>query len=416
MTVQERSVLHYRSCYLPLSETFIHQFVSHLTRWRPVVMTGERAHAGAFPLDQVEMVRGIALPQGRWGKLWWQGMRRLLYGGMGPVEARVAAFEDDVRACLRRHRPGLLHAHFAPDALRVVRIASEAGCPLVTTFYGFDIAIAAVNPERRREIRPVLRDGTLFLVEGPHMRRMAIQAGCPADRIHVQRIGVDLTRLPFNPPPPAERRPVRVLMSGRLVEKKGMVYGVRAFARALRRCPALRLTIIGDGPQRAAIEGEIRHSKLSEQQIVRHAFLPYPEYCRLAGEADIYLAPSVTASDGDAEGGAPTTLLEMQAMGKPIVATRHADIPYVVREGESALLADERDVEGLAEALVQVATSPQRWASMGRAGRAQVEAHHDILHEVRNLEQLYDQAAEMAHPAQDDPAPTPNPVKACMRI
>ena len=63
---------------------------------------------------------------------------------------------------------------------------------------------------------------------------------------------------------------------------------------------------------------------------------------------DVFLAPSVTASNGDTEGGAPVAIIEMAASGMPIVSTRHCDIPSVVLDGVTGLLAAERDSEGLA--------------------------------------------------------------------
>jgi len=63
--------------------------------------------------------------------------------------------------------------------------------------------------------------------------------------------------------------------------------------------------------------------------------------------ADIFIHPSVTAANGDSEGGAPTTILEAQACGLPVLSTTHADIPNVVVPGGSALLTPERDVDAL---------------------------------------------------------------------
>jgi len=117
----------------------------------------------------------------------------------------------------------------------------------------------------------------------------------------------------------------------------------------------------------------------------------------LAGEmeqAHIYVQPSRTAPDGDSEGGAPTALLEAQASGLPVVATRHADIPYVVREHDTALLSGEGDAAGLAANIVTLARDPSRWGPMGRAGRAFVEQHHDIGRLAKDLEVFYATLAE----------------------
>ncbi len=76
--------------------------------------------------------------------------------------------------------------------------------------------------------------------------------------------------------------------------------------------------------------------------------------------------PSVTATDGDSEGGAPTILLEAQAIGTPVVTTRHADIPHVVPEGAGVYLCAEHDVDALGEALVAALMRRRRRARARR--------------------------------------------------
>jgi colanic acid/amylovoran biosynthesis glycosyltransferase len=115
-------------------------------------------------------------------------------------------------------------------------------------------------------------------------------------------------------------------------------------------------------------------------------------YCRFLEEldkADVFVAPSVTSDSGDSEGGAPTTIIEAQAAGLPIVATYHADIPFVVCEGQTALLAPERDVTTLKKHLRFFIDQPEALSAFGRAGRSFVERRHDIRLEARNLESRY---------------------------
>ena len=95
-------------------------------------------------------------------------------------------------------------------------------------------------------------------------------------------------------------------------------------------------------------------------------------------------------ADGDSEGGAPVILLDAQAAGVPVVATTHADIPEYVIDGGSGMLAPEGDLDGLTDLLRQMLTSPQRWAEMGRRGRAHVEAEYDARRQVERLELIYD--------------------------
>ena len=94
-------------------------------------------------------------------------------------------------------------------------------------------------------------------------------------------------------------------------------------------------------------------------------------------DADVLVAPSVTAADGDEE-GIPNVLKEAMASGLPVVATRHAGIPELVEDGVSGLLVPERDEAALADALERLARAPAGWAAMGRAGREKIEKEYDI--------------------------------------
>jgi len=104
---------------------------------------------------------------------------------------------------------------------------------------------------------------------------------------------------------------------------------------------------------------------------------------RLAA-ATVLIHPSRTAVDGDSEGGAPTILLEAQAIGTPIVSTRHADIPHVAPEGPGVYLCRECDVEALGDALVAAITGRQA------SSPAHVVAHHAVGLVVDRLERSYE--------------------------
>jgi glycosyltransferase involved in cell wall biosynthesis len=177
-------------------------------------------------------------------------------------------------------------------------------------------------------------------------------------------------------------------MTGRLVEKKGFLDGVTAFAEARRSRDDARLLILGGGPEEERLRRATRSLDLEEAvefvpPVPRERFRDFVRSCH------VLLQPSRTASDGDAEGGAPTTLLEAQALGRVIVATEHADIPNVV-DRETAFLAPEGDTHALAARLTAALAAPEEWASRGAAGRRFVEANHSLPHVAGLLEQLYD--------------------------
>jgi colanic acid/amylovoran biosynthesis glycosyltransferase len=119
--------------------------------------------------------------------------------------------------------------------------------------------------------------------------------------------------------------------------------------------------------------------------------LTHAQYREAIERAHVCIQPSRVAADGDTEGGAPTVLLEMQAAGIPVVATRHADIPFVVPEPER--LAAEEDVDSLADELIHLSEiSAADWAVSAERGRAFVEARHDARVVAGELANVYFEA------------------------
>jgi colanic acid/amylovoran biosynthesis glycosyltransferase len=117
---------------------------------------------------------------------------------------------------------------------------------------------------------------------------------------------------------------------------------------------------------------------------------PHDDVIARLVSSTVLIHPSVTASDGDSEGGAPTILLEAQAIGTPIVTTRHADIPYVVPEGPGVWLCDEHDVDALGRSLVSALQTRVP------SSAAHVTEHHDASKVVARLEDFYDAVAKRA--------------------
>lgn len=368
--------------YLPLTETFIYEYLRALQRVRAVILAEDLMNLELFPARELLRVRTRGLS-------FWERVRgKLAAVCQGIRSARAYRY----LVALQTARPHLVHAHFGPTGVLILPAARRLGLPLITSFYGYDISALARDPLWRKQYATLFAEGDLFLVEGPRMRERLCALSCPPEKIRIQRLAIDLDAFPFRPRQWREG-PVRLLQVGRLVEKKGHEYALRAFAWIRRRVPRSEFWIIGDGPLRARLQ------KLSQELGLAEAVrwlgaLPRAVYREEAERCHILVVPSVVAENGDDEGGAPTVLLEMQASGMPIVATRHADIPSVVCEGESARLVPERDWRALAEALLELIENPHLWRPMAEAGRAFVAAYHDIRQEAPRLEELYEALCE----------------------
>ena len=365
------------SSYLPLTETFIYAYLTSFTRVHPAVFAHEISNQEKFPIDDLTWIRlpGVAR----------RLVDKIAFQAVGRRPFRDSAFLQVVGS----RRPQLIHGHFGWTAATTLPLKRDLGLPLVTTFYGVDMSALPKDPHYARLYETLFDEGDLFLVEGSHMRNALHALGCPLDKIKVQHIGVDSSSIQFRERTKPLRGHVQVLMCSSFREKKGIRYGVEAFANVRNRYRGdVRLVIAGDGPLRPEIERQIERLDLSDV-VSMVGYVDHRRFYELAENSHLFMAPSLTASDGDTEGGAPTVLIEAQASGMPVVSTLHADIPEVVVDGVTGLLAEEGDSEGLADCLLHLLEHPDCWPAMGKAGRSRVEDSYDLARLSSQLEDTY---------------------------
>jgi colanic acid/amylovoran biosynthesis glycosyltransferase len=368
-----RRVLHAVDQFLPRSETFVYTVVTAHRRFEASVICNARANADEFPYPRVHE---HARPRSRRTAAWWleQSLERAT--GRSP-------WRRGVETLIGQLAPTLVHAHFGPNGCAMVPATKALGVPLVTSLYGVDAAVLPSLPQWRDHYARLFRDGDLFLAEGPEMRKKVIAAGAPADRTIIHPIALDFSKYPqWNPAPIPT-----VLFAGRFVEKKGLLDAVAAFGRAHARVSSSRLVVLGGGPEEGKARALVDRLRLGA--VVEFVGMqPHADVIRRLSAAAVLIHPSVTAADGDSEGGAPTILLEAQAIGTPIVTTRHADIPHVVPAGPGVFRCAERDVEALGDAVV---TALERREP---SSAAHVRQHHDVTHVIDRLEDIYMAMAE----------------------
>lgn len=286
-----------------------------------------------------------------------------------------------------RERYDVIHAHFGPvgNNFRFTRALWKT--PLLVTFHGYDFCV--VPRECRADVYDELfRVADAITVNSDYTRKRVAELGCPPDRIHNLHVGLHPEQFPFRERVRRRGEPVRVLSVGRLVEKKGIEYAIRAVACAREKYQDLRFDIIGDGPLRAALEKLVDELALRQNVFLHGAKDNQFIQQEMAG-AHIFMLPSVTASNGDQE-GTPVSLMEAQSAGLPVLSTLHSGIPEVVLQNESGFLLPERDVAGLAEKLVFLIENPDICLNMGRRGRQHVEAEFDLRKLNRDLAGIYE--------------------------
>ncbi|HOX31131.1 MAG TPA: glycosyltransferase [Spirochaetales bacterium] len=270
-------------------------------------------------------------------------------------------------------RYDILHCHFGPSGL-VGAFLKDCGLArrLVVTFHGSDIN---GYPRRHGEgVYRVLYDRADAVTCGSRFIRDRLVAnGCPPGKIRVIPVGV---RLDEYPEPSEPREEGLVLSVGRLAEAKGFRYAIEALAALKPRFPKARYAIAGGGSGRAELEELARRLGVADSV----SFLGDQsdlEVAALYRRASVFVLPSVRGSNG-AEEGQGLVLQEAQASGLPVVSTRIGGIPEGLVEGETGLLAPERDGAALAGRIAELLGDASLRERMGRAGRAFVAERYDV--------------------------------------
>ncbi len=356
-------VLHAVHPFLRISENWIYPQVMNVPGVEPAVLTSRRENEGQFPTPDIRFIFdpppwsiGVGLP-----RLVNSLCHRL---GRGGVVAGVAA---------QRWRPDFIHAHFGFTGWDLLGLRGRLGVPLICSFYGMDAwQLPFSQPEWIDRYRQLFAEGTLFPVEGPAMRDRLVAIGCPVEKVRICRLGVTVENLPFTARPPCD--PLRVVMIARFVEKKGFEDGLAACAEARKLGAELRVDIIGDGDGRDRAEGikaelqRIASRPGCKSRVTFHGFLKPAEARAVIAASDVFLCPSKLSGNGDAEGGSPLALTEAMALGLLCIGTRHCDIPEVIRDGATGLLAEPGDVPGLAARSVRGVGPGRRDADFAASG------------------------------------------------
>lgn len=360
------------------SETFIYEPLDRFEKWRPVVLAKEWENRKQFPYPYVYVFN-----EDSHNKLYSILKNRLFYGM--PKESLFLLDQ------LRHHQAKVIHAHFGFVGYEAIKVARIANLPLIVSFYGYDISVAPRDRYWLEAYQELFKEANYFCVEGPFMKERLMDLGCPEQKIHLIRIGINIENYPYKERKIAEHHPITILMAGRFVEKKGMKYGIRAVASVVNDIKDIELRIVGDGPLRNSLEDLVDDLKI-RQHVKFTGFISQAQLIDEIYKAHIGLVPSVVAQNGDSEGGAPKVILEMQASGLPVVATTHADIPNVVVQNESAILVPERDVEALTAALCGLINSPNKWLKMGLIGANYIKGNFAMDKIVAQYEMLYSMA------------------------
>jgi colanic acid/amylovoran biosynthesis glycosyltransferase len=381
-------VLHVVGTFLGVTENWIYPQVTQVPGIDSAVLCNQALNGREFPLDGIRLFRRqIEVP-------------RFIATAPKPIRAvrRITNYGATIAATwgARRWRPSLVHAHFGPQGWETLHSrAVRPGTPLVTSFYGYDAwMLPTLEPQWRKRFADLFVAGTVFLAEGPALRRRLIELGCAPEKVRIQRLGVDLTTLHYRGREFAD--PLDVALIGRFTEKKGLEDGLQACIRASRQGAKLRVTIVGDSPA-GDIDGQHIKQNLKAlaqdpaicDRVAFTGFMKINETRSILAAHDIFLCPSKFSRSGDAEGGLPVALIEAMALGLVCVGSRHCDIPEAIIDRDTGFLFDENDIEDLSNIITQISQSRIRLPLITRNARSRIEAEFSQSRQLVELGDAY---------------------------
>lgn len=322
--------------------------------------------------------------------------RRLTLGIARGREFLFAQTSKKLAARMNADEVKVIHAHFGRAGYLGLGIARHGNLPIITSFYGYDVSQYGVMPKWQRNYRVLFEQGNLFLCLGAQMQRNLIALGCPPDKARIHHLGVDISGIEYKSRVWDGARPLRVLIAAAFRPKKGIPYALEALGKLKRdKKVDLEVTIIGDVldtsdsmPEKQRILKAIETNALQECTTLL-GMKPYKFLLEQAYLHDIFLSPSITADDGDME-GTPMVLADMAATGIPIVSSHHSDIPELIIDHKTGLLAEERNTDHLADHLGWLVENAQQWEPMARLGREHIEKEFDTHIQAARLEAIYD--------------------------
>jgi len=289
----------------------------------------------------------------------------------------------------------IIHSHFGHFGWNDMLKTPDSKHRHIVTFYGADVTqLPQVKPFWNKRYKELFEEVDMVLCEGSFMAKRIKNLGCNPSKVRVHHLGVNVDNIKFLPRKWDKKDKLKILMASSFREKKGIPYAIKAMG-LLSKDIDIQITIIGDASASLDSQNEKENilDSIKEAQLTdKITFLGIQPYNVLLNEAykhHLFITTSVTAKDGDSEGGAPVSLIDMAATGMPIVSSFHCDIPEVIIHGETGRLAIEKNVNDIYDQLMWYIDNPDGWLGLLNKARKRMESEYNAKIQGQRLYEIY---------------------------
>ncbi|MEX1122636.1 MAG: glycosyltransferase [Balneolales bacterium] len=291
------------------------------------------------------------------------------------------AFLDTV---IQKEKPAVIHGHFALDSYRLISVAQKNKIPLIVNFYGYDVTRLPNEFGWKSRYKKLIEKADHCIAGSMDMKKNLISLGFDESRIEIIKLGMDIESVKFEHRTNVESK---LMMIGRMVEKKGFEYAIKATSILKKQGLPFQLDLYGDGPLSDSLKQLCRDLDV-EAEVIFHGTTNNETIVKELYKHDCLLVPSVQSADGDRE-GIPQTIVEGMASGIPVIGSTHAGIPELVENKVTGLVVNERNAEELARSIQLLKENPELVATISTNARERVLQNHSIQKLVEKTELLY---------------------------
>ena len=272
--------------------------------------------------------------------------------------------------------------HFGPNGVLANKLRQMGVLTgkIATVFHGLDMSVQEYIKQNEIDYHSLFQETELQLPISHLWRDKLINLGATPNKVIVHRMGVDLKHFDYKRMLSPERETKRkkvfdVFTVARFTEKKGIKYAIESLGYLPDDLPVC-YKIAGYGKLKSELENKVKALGLSDKVIFCGA-LSSEQVKNEMLKADVFLQPSITASNGDME-GVPVSIMESMAIGTPVISTFHSGIPKLLENDKSGLLVPEKNAKAIAEKLHLLYKNITLNYELAEQARIKVESISDI--------------------------------------
>ncbi len=317
-----------------------------------------------------------------------RGLKKVLFRLIGKITGNsILDYEKSLESSLKRNKVDVVLAEYGHYASKILPVIRRSGIPLVVHFHGHDM-YATKHLKKYDNYKELNEVASKIVVVSKDMLKKAESIGMSKEKLVYNVYGPDdifhYVKTDLSQP--------AFLAIGRFVAKKAPQKTIVAFSKVVERVPEARLHMVGSGELLDECKRLVEKNKISSN-VTFHGVLSPEEIKGLMGKVRAFVQHSVVAENGDKE-GTPLAVLESQAAGLPVVATRHAGIADVVDHEQTGFLVDENDIERMAEFMTRIATDYSLAVRLGENAKKRILSNFTLQRHLDKLTQtIKDQVA-----------------------